>query len=200
VKVRVLYEDSLAPNGAPVNYAPHRLLLNCLFDRMEIKAMLDAVYGRAEFYLLANLVVAHPCNGNANVFKQLTKNRETFANSQIAPVACLDSDKIDRLLKVAERTCKVLRREALWDQCEFKGNKAFVLLERNLEDILQIAQKQGANFGVEELNSALNKNLADRDALVSRIANDPGLRVKMLTAMPSFGYLVEKTAALALIT
>ena len=31
-------------------------------------------------------------------------------------------------------------------QIIFKGNKAFVLLERNLEDLLEVAKKQGARF------------------------------------------------------
>jgi hypothetical protein len=197
MKVRVLYEDQLASNCEIKDYAPHKLVLACLFDRADIKARFT------EHYMLAENVQPIACKGDANVRKQLEKNSDAFNDSRIAAVVCLDSDKVNRQLKLPAKSCKIDLRSAFWRLTKAAPDcAAFVLLQQNLEDVLHISQANGANFPEPQFHSAIaDKNLQDRDVLLRQVARNPEIR-RALTlgdAMPSFRYLVEKTAQLALL-
>lgn len=202
MKVYVLYEDQLASGGTPKNYGPHTLLLKCLFDRAEIQSRFP------EFHLLEKQVQARPCKGNSNVLKHLQKDYDAFNDNRVVPVICLDLDRANRLLKLSKTSCKMQTKQAFWRSIGKPEIGAFVLLDQNLEDLLHIAQANGANFSKEQLRSAIDdKNLQDRDVLLLRASKIPSLRSALAVEdVPrqlrngtylSFRRLVEQTAALA---
>ncbi len=195
MKVKVLYEDQLAGNCEIRDYAPHRLLLNCLFDRADIRACF------VDLYELGKQVAPMPCKGDANVTRQLKKHIDSFNNARIAPVVCLDSDKANRQFNLPAKSCKIVLRQAFWEIVAKPSSNAFVLLDQNLEDVLLISQRYGANFPEDQLTNAItHKNHLERDILFRKAAKLVEVR-KALTsgAMPSFQYLVEKTAGLVLL-
>lgn len=192
MKVRVLYEDQLAPNGDLANYAPHTLVLKCLYDQSNI------VQKFPQFHLLPEVVVAVPCKGNSNLIKHLDKNQNAYRNAQIAPVCCLDSDRVHELFGLPKAACKSEVKVKHWQGHSF-ANKGLVLLERNLEDVLRQAQKLGANFPLPAFDAACRKNLDAHDALILQAANDHSLRKALMSNMPSFKYLVDSVARLALL-
>ena len=192
MKVRVLYEDQLASNADIANYAPHTLVLKCLYDQSQIAQEFS------DIYLLKKMVLAVPCKGNSNLIKHLDKNQNAYRNAQIAPVCCLDSDRVHELFGLPKAACKSEVKVKHWQGHSF-ANKALVLLERNLEDVLRHAQKLGANFLPSTFDAACRKNLDARDALILQTANDPSLRKALMSNMASFKYLVDSIARLALL-
>ena len=192
MKVRVLYEDQLASNADIANYAPHTLVLKCLYDQTQIAQEFS------DIYLLKKMVLAVPCKGNSNLIKHLDKNQNAYRNAQIAPVCCLDSDRVHELFGLPKAACKSEVKVKHWQSHSF-ANKALVLLERNLEDVLRHAQKLGANFLLSTFDAACRKNLDARDALILQTANDPSLRKALMSNMASFKYLVDSIARLALL-
>ena len=121
----------------------------------------------------------------------------------------MDLDRANTLLQVSKTSCKVQTKQAFWQAIGKPETGAFVLLDRNLEDLLHIAQDNGANFSEEQLSSATDdKNLHDRDSLLLKASKLPSLRKALTSDIPpqlrnstyvSFRRLVEKTAALALL-
>jgi hypothetical protein len=192
MKVRVLYEDQLTPNCEVANYAPHTLVLKCLYDQDSI------VQKFPEFYLLGKTVSAVPCKGNSNVIKHLKTNARAYVNARIAPACCLDSDRVHELFELPKTACKSEIKAKHWQDQSF-AHRAFVLLERNLEDVMRQAQKLGANFPSARFDAACGKNLDARDALLLQTANNPNLRKALVANMASFKYLIDSVARLALL-
>jgi hypothetical protein len=194
MKIKVLYEDQLS-NAQVLNYGPHKFLLNCLFDRTDVKAKYP------EMYLLGREVEPLPCKGNANVKVQLEKNLAAFDYSQIAPIVCLDMDRAYRLFNLSSSACKLAIKDQFWNGLNVPLVSGFVLLDRNLEDVLKWSRKNGADFTDAQFKSAVeDKNLQDRDTLLLKAARDQNVRRSLAVgdAMPSFRRLVEKTAAILL--
>lgn len=192
MKVRVLYEDQLAPNGDVANYAPHTLVLKCLYDQSQIQKNFSQDN-------LKRLVVAYPCKGNSKLIKHFEEKKSAFLNAQIAPVCCLDGDWIHKVYGLSKPVCKTEIKAKHWQNHGF-GYKTLVIIERNLEDVLRKAQEIGAKFTDTEMDAACRrKNLDARDALILRVANNPELRAKLVTSMDTFNYLVDKVARLALL-
>jgi len=192
MKVRVLYEDQLAPNSEVINYAPHTLVLKCLYDQSQIAQKFP------QFHVLPKTIIAVPCKGNSKLIKHFEKHQNAFRNAQIAPVCCLDGDRIHELFRLPKTACKSAIKDKYRQSHNF-AHEALVLLERNLEDVLRQAQKLGANFPLLSFDAACRKNLDARDSLILQIANDPSLRTALVSNMASFKYLVDSVARLALL-
>lgn len=184
--VTILYEDSA---GERAEFALHDLVVRCVADRLDRdpKTLRSALHGI-------------PKKGNANVRRACRQDLPRLARDGRVVVAVFDNDRIRRMANLPPAACKAQVTSCLKSGCEPSALLRIVLLVENTETLLvalrdiSVLQGRDAMF-VEAID---RKVLASRDILFKDAVWRTTLeqRVGLLEAVPSFGYLVSKLAAL----
>ncbi len=181
IRAVILYEDAAA--GQPVAFGPHRLVMQCLADRLGQPA-----------WDLGRVVLGQPKKGNTQV-RRACRDGRLYDASRIV-IAVYDDDQVRRMLGLPAGTCTRKIGDALRTESPAAGRLRVVLLQRNMEALVRVVREcRGLTSpGVRKPSPT------ERDQVLASVT-DPSRRHDrecVLRAMPSFAYLVDKlTAALA---
>ena len=188
--VFILWEDRAI--GQVTRFGPHVFLTACVAVRIGLNryelARSEVIDGRA-------------CAGNSNVMREL--RRAPLWNSAVHVVAVLDTDKIhDRIAGIDARRMVLDADHEPWCQSVITAIRKHApdyaqvrlevcLLDRNLETLLALVGP-----GAHGLEGAVRKSPLDRDKILQRAADDPGLATKACAEMPSWEQLVATVSRL----
>jgi hypothetical protein len=179
-RIIILYEDS---NGAGEvrDYAPNRLLLSCIADRLSLP-LAD----------LARLIEPRPRKSNTKVLADL-EHAEDITQGQCALVLVLDSDRIREPLGLPSGASPEEVIRGLQARSTDPLRTHPTLLDRNLESLIAAVGACDPSLARERLERALRKDRLARDMVLRAAASAANRHVRecVLRSVPSFGKLVR---------
>jgi hypothetical protein len=179
--VTILYEDSAA-DGDVRNYGPHRLVVQCVADRLGVQA-----------WELRTLTPV-PKRSASKLRNECKRIPARFGRDGSWIIAVYDSDRIRPGLGLDSSCCKALVRERLRDECAWGEHLGVVLLERNVESLIEAVQRCSPTLVDEGTwKAALAKKLNARDIVLGKAAKPPQVQIRacVLREVPSLAYLIE---------
>ena len=153
----VLYEDTMLPNPEG-NYPLHDLVMRMVEDDIN-----------GQTWKLRKLDIEPiPCRGVSKVLAKL-KNTSRIAGRGVM-LLLVDRDKIHRELKLEKSVSDHVIEAAIRERSNAPTKVFVYLLEQNLEGLLRTLQACNPALLPSEVQSALRKNLNDRDIVLKASA------------------------------
>lgn len=181
----ILYEDC---RGQLLNFGLHKLVMACVFDRLN-----------GEAHLLYGAVRDYQAKGDANLLRKCCHDVEEIAPDGHPVVAVFDNDRIRRLLGLPTTTSDADVKAAIKSRKTSAGSMEVALLKENTESLLRSAQHCGVDISADLVERAVErKELNARDVIFGRVANPEkrALRDCVLEKNDSLGELVRCLSSL----
>ena len=184
VLVTILYEDQRGPTRG---FGLHKLVTRCVFD---------AING--ERHRLEGALDGRPMKGSAKLLATCREDLDDIAADGRAVIAVFDADKAGKLVQLSGK----LKREEIVTKittnCSSGVRFFVILLVENMESVVQAVAPCDPSIDRKLIDSALGKDLAARDIVLSNAAREEARTVRecALKANPSLQELVTRVTAL----
>lgn len=180
-RVCVLYEDQRGPTRG---FGLHELVKACVRDalkdssRREVDGALDD---------------CRPMKGMPKLLKACRQDIDLIADDGRSVIAVFDNDEIRADLKLARNASDGLVIQRIREGGMHSDRLFIVLLKQNMESVIQAVRQCDGSIDPKRLDSALKKNLLERDALLNGLTVElkRPIRDCIQEQMPSFRALVE---------
>lgn len=183
----VLYEDS-ADKGQINNYGLHRLVCQCVADRMQEPSPRK---------LAKDHFQAIPCNGIEKLQARLKDDGDMLGKGGRRIIAVPDGDKIREKLGLPSSACRSQVVQIVRRLVVSQTPLSVVLLERNLESVLAAYLDDRWPPESQRLRALHALSLGERDKSLHRAADgDRSQRDRILQRVPSMARLVGQLESL----
>ena len=164
----ILYEDQAA-DGPVREYGPHRLVTQCVSDRLGV-----------DHWTLKH-VEGVPKKGAGNIRRHCQRDPPPLGKDGRVQFAVYDEDKIREQVKLPFQACKGEVKQKLRGECPWGDRLVIVLLEKNIETVVSAICECAPSYAIAEetrVRAIRHKDLNARDIILKMAAKPLELQMR----------------------